>query len=142
MELDKPIDKPYCLKSLLEYRMQGKTYQNIADIYGKTKQAIHQQIKGIYDLIDKNSLDAYKANKTNLLNGIESALLEQTVNPIKLKAMSVRDAAVSFGIIYDKGRLEQGLSTENIAVKDASAELIEKQAQAAKHLEELRKKLL
>jgi len=122
-ELDKPVDKPYCLKSLLEYKMQGRTYQEIGDIYGKSKQAIHKQIQGVYNLVDKNNLEAYRANKLNLLHGIESTLLQEVVNPNKLKDMSGRDAAVSFGIIYDKGRLEQGLSTENIAVKDASVEL-------------------
>ena len=120
------------LKDILQLKLKGLTDQQIANKYGITQQAINKRLQGIYKLIDKESLEAYRENKANLLDSAELQLLSEVLQASKLKKMSVRDATVSYGIIYDKNRLEKGLSTENTAILD----IVEERKRIVKEIED------
>lgn len=60
------------------------------------------------------------ANKImqDLLKGSMFNLLLEANDPEKLQKMGVRDASVSFGILFDKMRLLQGESTANVSLAE------------------------
>ena len=135
------VKNDYTLVNILEHRMKGKTLQEIGNIYNVSLQAIHKKLKGIFAILDKEEHDGYEQNKVKIFSAIERELLQSALQPNKLKKMSSRDAVVAFGIIHDKNRLEQGLSTENVAIQGVSAELAEKATNAADHLDKLKAQL-
>ena len=131
----------YTLPNILSQRLQGKSLQEVGDIWGVSGEAIRKKLKRIYTLIDKENLEAYKANKVNIFNAIEVKLLEEAIQPSKLKKLSTRDAVISFGVIHDKNRLEQGLSTENVAIQDVSSKLSANARKASDQLAQLQAEL-
>lgn len=135
---DNNLDKHLDTVTALTLRLKGQTYPQIAKHYGISKQAVHQRIKGVFKLIDPDKLEAYKTHKVNLLTSIEAELLGLIVKPDKLKQATLMQLATSFGIVYDKNRLEQGLSTSEIGIKPVLEEIRdnrEKLMQALKSLE-------
>lgn len=131
----------YSLANILSERLKGKSLQAIGDIWGVSHSAISKKLNNIFKLLDKDNLQAYQKNKVSIFTAVEAKLLQSALEPHKLKKMSTRDGIVGFGIVYDKNRLEQDLSTENIAIKDMSADLIAKQTQAKDQLEKLKAEL-
>ena len=118
--VDKPLDdsKPeYTISNILKLRIQGKTFQQIADIYKKSKQAIHQQIQGLYEYLDKDQLQAFRERKIDILDALEHKFLSEAVKPSRMKRASSRDMVVNYGIISDKNRLEQGKSSMNVDIR-------------------------
>ena len=58
----------------------------------------------------------YQAEKPRLLSGLEAQAMASLTDPDEWKRASLRDRAVTYGIISDKLRLETGRSTQNIGV--------------------------
>jgi hypothetical protein len=88
------------------------SYRQIAQLEGVTAQAVHQQIG---HLLPTEAVQYYQRKKTDILDTAALKVLSQ-IDDRRLKKLSGRDAAVSFGILYDKSRLEQGQSTGNLAI--------------------------
>ena len=140
-DIDKSLAKPYTLTNILEYRLLGMTQQEIGDIYGVTPQAISLKLKGIWDILDRENLDAYKTNKVNLFTAVEAKMLQELLKPSRLKKASTGNIAYAFDKIAIHNRLEQGLSTENIAIKDVAGKLLDKANAADQDLVELEAEL-
>ena len=116
--IDIPIDNisRVDVSQALKQRILKKlTYQEIAELQGVSKQAIHQALKPILSLSsDPQALEAYRENKADLLDMAQLKFLSHSVDPDQIKKLSSRDAIVSYGILFDKARLERGQSTDNI----------------------------
>lgn len=67
-----------------------------------------------------------------------SQLLQEATNPAKVRRLPADRAMVSAAIAFDKARLSEGLSTENLSVRGIVGHLEEKRREA----EELRSQLL
>ena len=92
----------------LDLRTNHKlTFQEIAKLQGVPKQAIQQRLK---PLLPTPETKVYQDNRADILSEAQLQLLIQ-LDPARLKKMSARDAVISFGILYDKERLERGQST-------------------------------
>ena len=134
MEVEKTVDITDItppLKDLVELRLKGLTNLQIGKKYGVTHQAISKRIRGIFRLLDKENLETYKQNKVQLLTAVEQELLDNILNPSKLKKATLGNIAYAFDKVYQANRLEQGLSTENIAysatiskIDDRSSEIV------------------
>lgn len=81
------------------------TYAEIGKIQGVCPQAVH---KAISKLIPQETQD-YQHNRANILSGLQLRLI-QSITENKLKTLGVRDAIISFGVLYDKEMLERGNS--------------------------------
>lgn len=93
------------------------TYQEIGAKYDMSKQAVHDALKPFHDLIqDPEAIQAYQANKAQILTSIEMELAKQLLDVDKLKAASLNNLAYSFQGVYNAGRLERGASTQNISI--------------------------
>ena len=103
-----PVDVSTALKLKIDNNL---SYAKIAAIQGVTPNAIFKRIK---HLLPDQFTDTYQANRADILSAMQVKLLSQ-VDDSRLKKMSVRDAVVSAAILYDKERLERGMSTANLA---------------------------
>jgi hypothetical protein len=90
----------------------GLTYEQIAAIQGTSKQNIHRKIK---HLLPTKETDEYKNNRADILAHTQLRLIKALTDD-KIKKMQPRDIIVSYGILYDKERLERGESTENVSI--------------------------
>lgn len=101
----------------LTLRIKNKlTYQQIANQFGVSKQAVQQRLSKLFELINDPDADqAYSDNRADVLNAIEREMVSQMLDSEKLKKASVNNIAYAFQQITNARRLEQGLSTQNIA---------------------------
>lgn len=103
----------------LKLRVQGNTCEEIGKIFGVTRQAVAQALTKFEPFVaglESGTLTAYSEERANLFNAAELGLTASLLDPEAIQKASLRDRAVSFGIIYDKGRLERGQSTSNLSV--------------------------
>jgi predicted DNA-binding protein YlxM (UPF0122 family) len=97
---------------LVKLRIDNKlSYQQIADIAGKSKQAIHSKIKKLLPTEDTN---IYKNQRADILANLQYKLLS-SIDDKDIKKAPVGSRVLAACQIYDKERLERGQSTENIA---------------------------
>lgn len=84
---------------------------------GKLADCSHVNVVKVLDRygIKKQETDDYKANRADILTGIQHRILK-TVTDDDLKRMPVGQRLMGFGILYDKERLERGQSTDNQSV--------------------------
>ena len=87
------------------------SYAQIAAIQGVTPQAIHQKIK---DLLPIPENQVFVDHRADILSNTQLRLLANLDND-KMKQMSGKDLVVSAAVLYDKERLERGMSTANLA---------------------------
>ena len=103
----------------------GLSYAQMAPILGVHPSAIHKRIK---HLLPNNDTQYYQNHRADILSHVQLQLLSQ-VDTRRLKKVSSRDAVISYGILYDKERLERGQSTANTDMRILSATLKELEAQ-------------
>ena len=96
------------------------SYLEIAKIQGVSPQGIHNRIK---DLLPIPETQIYINHRADILAHNQLRMLQQLDSP-RLKKMQARDAVVSMGILYDKERIERGLSTANLNMLMADIEAI------------------
>lgn len=70
--------------------------------------------------ITRDKVEDYKLGRADLLAGLQESILAH-ISPEDLKKASLRDKVIAAATLYDKERLERGLSTSNTAVVYASA---------------------
>jgi len=87
------------------------SYNRIAKIQGVTTQAVHQRLK---QFLPTEETEIYKNNRADILANTQLKIITQIDSP-RLKKAGLRDLVVSAGILYDKERLERGLSSQNVS---------------------------
>jgi len=90
------------IEEIADLRSKGVSLAHIARMRGVSRQAIARTIKR-HGIAPEN-VEAFKKGKAALLRAKQKILLYH-ITPERVRTMAVRDATVSFGIIYDKTRL-------------------------------------
>jgi hypothetical protein len=103
------------VKEVIRLKTQNPnmTMVEIGKIVGRDKSTILRTLQR-YN-VDRKKLESFKDYRADLLAGVQDKMLESIANE-DFDKVSLRDKTVSFGIIYDKERLERGLSTQNTAL--------------------------
>ena len=112
-----PVDNPISMAKVIELRNKGLTYKEIGQIFGCSKQAIHQRLQPFIPSID--NLKTSKHHRADTLHVINDTLLNSLTGD-DIKKSSPYQRVGMFGVLYDKERLERGESTQNVAYKDQS----------------------
>lgn len=99
------------LELVAELLAKGCTHGQVAKVAGCSRQAISFLAKH-HGLGEVKHFREYRGA---LLAAKQAQLLEHGLTPEKMAKMSPRDAAISFGVLFDKERLETGKSTQNMA---------------------------
>lgn len=122
-EIDGRIDLPEAIKLRYKHNM---SYQQIADRFNVTKQAVHQRLSQITELLPNSEvIEAYRANKSLILEGLEQVLVSKMLDPDKLKDASLNNIGYTFQQVATQNRLEKGLATERIDCFSVTASLSE-----------------
>lgn len=98
------------------YRMreEGQTYEEIAEFFDVGIKAVKHHLWGKFP--EDKAIDDYKKNLPKVLLGKQKVILD-SITEESIAAAPLKDKAMAFGILFDKTRLEEGKSTENIAHK-------------------------
>jgi hypothetical protein len=103
------------LEKVFELRFINKlTCQQIGDLLGCSQQNIYNLLKKHFP--ELKNLDFFKEHKADLLAAKQAGILF-SLSEEDIKKANLRDKATTFGILYDKERLERDESTENISIK-------------------------
>jgi hypothetical protein len=97
------------VQKAIQLKQQGNSYKEISKILGCSPQNIHQKIK---DLIPKSDTEKYIAERADILAKKNQKVLEY-LDDEKLKKSTAMQIASIYGILYDKERIERGLSDNN-----------------------------
>ena len=104
------------VKEAIALRLKGMTYQQIADKYGVHPSTIHEQLQGVFALIDPQRLEAYQDYRTTILSAVELAILDLLTDKDKREKASLNNVAYTFTQLHQARRLESGQSTQNLAL--------------------------
>ena len=92
------------IEVLIDYNNKGLKLKDIATLTGCTESNVSKRLKD--SDYNPQYLKAYKENRADLLAHYQSQLLIGLSSDIK--RMQPRDKVLSFGILYDKERIERG----------------------------------
>lgn len=101
------VDQSKALKLKLDNKL---TYQEIADMQGVSKQAIHHSIA---KLIPKEENEQFKNHRADILSSLQFKLLSSLTDE-DIKKSPLGSRVLASCQLYDKERLERGKSTDNI----------------------------
>jgi hypothetical protein len=112
-----PPPKQYTItmtpKQMQALRKAGYSYQQIGDAAGCTKQAIWLRLNGFEK--EQAELADYKEHEADVLVGLRARIVKE-LDTDAIQKMAPRDRVMAYGILYDKSRLQDGLSTANLSV--------------------------
>lgn len=117
------IDVP---KALTLRHKHGMTDAQIAKYFSCTRQSVYRALKrfnGI--LMTQEELSAYKEHKGSILQSVEATLVSDLADSGRRKKASLNNTAYALAQVANMSRLEDGLSTVNVAYNDMGAELQE-----------------
>jgi hypothetical protein len=73
--------------------------------------------------IERNTVETYKNNRADILAGLQEKILA-SINDEDIKSMPVGQRTMSYGILYDKERLERGKATSITDNKEISISVL------------------
>lgn len=100
------------IQELIDLKLAGKSYRQIGEITGISKDAVRNAIK---ELLPTDATEIFKKNRADILAELQRKILE-SCNQDNLAKVGFRDKVVCAGILHDKERLERGQSTVNHSV--------------------------
>jgi transposase len=103
----------------LKLRIQGNTLAEIGTIFGVSESAVCQSLKrfdAFLKDIQQGDLQAYTEERKSILNAAEMTLLRSCLQEDAIQKAPLASRVMAFGVLYDKRRLEEGKSTENLGI--------------------------
>ena len=97
---------------IIALKLAGLNTRQIAETLGCSKTNIHNRLKQYEPEI--KGLKVYKDHRADIF-ALEQKRLLDSIDDKDIKKTPIAARMTSFGILYDKERLERGESTENIA---------------------------
>ena len=99
------------IEAIFELQSQNLTKSEIAERLGCVPSNITERIK----VVERTK--QYVKNKAFMIRHLERRIYDNFTDT-KLKKANLQQLSTSYGIIYDKGQLEEGGATQNIAYAD------------------------
>jgi len=110
------------LEKAIELRAKGLTYKDIGKHFGVSKESVHEVLHRY--IPEELNPKVFREKRGDILAAKqEQVLLSLTEDDIK--SIPPGSRATTFGILYDKERLERDLSTANVAYADITKSLAE-----------------
>lgn len=109
----------------LQERNPDLTLEEMGNILGCSAQNVHTRLNDYKPVVQK--LERFRKHEGKVLATIRKKVTDtlQSFEEDDLKKVNPRDLTVMYGVLYDKGRLEEGKSTSNISLADAALRLSE-----------------
>jgi predicted DNA-binding protein YlxM (UPF0122 family) len=129
------IDVAEALKLRLKNKM---SMSDIAKRYGVGKSAVHNALSRFIKILpNPDEVEAYTSQKSEILSGLEFALIQKMSEPDTIKEASLNNAAYGFTQVFNANRLTQGQSTNNVDIRQLSMSLQDLQAEQKRLEKEL-----
>lgn len=96
-----------CLPTILVMHNQGKSTREIAEALGVDHSNIVRRLHEVHRGQD------YQRGRADYLAALQAGILEN-ITPEDITKASLRDKTIAAGVLYDKERLERGLSASAI----------------------------
>lgn len=100
------------IEAIVEYAEQGLTTRDIAKLIGCDHSNVVHRLKAVGFTRESNTF--WSKHKVKVMQTLQSKILN-SISPIHLKKANLQSLLTSFGILYDKERLETGQSTANVS---------------------------
>jgi len=94
--------------------VNGLTHKDIGGLLNCSESTVRYHLRNM-GIASRKELEDFKVNRADLLAMKQSEMIHSLTDDKTQKA-SLRDLIWSFGVLYDKERLERGQSTGNIAL--------------------------
>ncbi len=131
------VEEPIPIERLIELRSKNLSYDEIAKIVGRAKPTVWERLQPYIKGVD--SLDAFKRNRGDVL-AVHQSMLLSSLTPDDIKKMPGGSRYLAVAQLYDKERIERGLSTDNVSVHVVESEALDLDSEIAK-LRQLRGQL-
>lgn len=102
---------PEIVENIKELGQKGLKHREIAQLTGLERSTVTKALSAY--AIEQQGLEGYKDARAEIFAGLQHRFLVSITNE-EIQKMAPRDRVLSAGILYDKERLERGLSTNNI----------------------------
>ena len=102
------VNKNIPIEVLIGYSQQGLSAPEIGKLVGCSPTNIYQRFQTVN--YTPQHLESFKKNRADLMAQKQRELLS-ALDSEAIKRMAPRDVVVSYGILYDKERLERGQAT-------------------------------
>ena len=103
--------EPLDIERALALKLKGISYADISKIIGVPISTIRYNLQGL--LPDNSNVDAFRKYRAEILAGKQEVVLK-SLTEAKIKEMSGLQTATTFGILFDKERLELNKHTHNV----------------------------
>lgn len=123
------------IEKLIELRKKNLSYSQIAAILNIHPKSVQYRLQPIAEDIELTK--DYVKNRTEILQYKQRELLN-AITPTKIAKAHLQQLVWSFGVLYDKERLESGKSTANISY----ANLLQSQERVATERESIDAEIL
>ena len=117
-----PGSKGIPIETIIELRKKNLSCSQIATLLKCNPSNITRRLKTIDEAIE--TTNHYRSNRGFLLS-LEQNRIRHSITNADLKRAGLRDKVISIGVLFDKERLEEGKSTENIASIHSAIEAIQ-----------------
>jgi len=114
------------LETMLAMAQEGLKPIEIAERLGVARQTVSIRLRNFAKRITR--LEEFKLHKADVMAEIQMEILH-SINASDIKKAPLQIKAMTYGIFYDKERLERGQSTSNVSIKSVVDDL-EKRKQA------------
>lgn len=102
------------IPKLKKFYALGMTHEELADIFGVTREAITHRVKKLGLARNHWTPSEFKQRmETEMLDRMQKLLNAMSVD--KVEKASLSQLIMAFGILFDKVRLQRGESTQNVA---------------------------
>ena len=111
------VAKKLDMSTAVRLRIEGKTYQEIGEQFGITRQAVQKRIAKVYDRLDPQSIDAYNKHEDSLLTMAKELMVQHAVQPDTIQKASLNNVAYAFTQFNSAQRLLRGEATSNVSIQ-------------------------
>ena len=101
------------IESILELREKGLTMEQTAKILDCTTANISKRLKQHTPIFER--IERFKRHRADIFT-LKQAEVINALTPDEIKKAPAQVKGMLLGILYDKERIERGLSTQNISV--------------------------
>lgn len=111
-------------KALKMYFVHELPQADIARYFSVVPSAVDAALHPFKEILKSNTtLEAFRNQKSNVLDSLEMKMLQELVNEKRLKKATTGNIAYSYDKIATHNRLEKGLSTSNVSYHDIAGKL-------------------
>lgn len=103
------------IEQIIDYKLRGLSSPEISKLLGISDSTVRVRLMNHVEDIDNTTL--FQKHRSKYF-AFQARRILQAINDADIQKASLRDKVIAASVLYDKERLESGLSTQNLAYID------------------------